>query len=52
MLEKDVEKRFDLTELIPDNLIVHLPRVEGARQPALWVRLLLFYGPILLSNLF
>jgi len=52
MLEKDVEKRFDSTEFLSDNLIVHLPRVEGAERPAYQVRPQFIYGTIRFSNFF
>jgi len=34
MLEMTTQKRFDLKGFLSDNVFVHLPRVEGARQPA------------------
>jgi hypothetical protein len=34
MLEMAPKKRLDLKGLLSDNLFVHLPRVEGAEQPA------------------
>jgi hypothetical protein len=34
MLEMVSKKKLDLIELLSDNLIVHLPRVEGAERPA------------------
>jgi len=42
MLQKGGKKEFDSMPFVDDNIVVHLPRVEGAEQPAYQVRLLLF----------